>query len=128
MLIALIVVLVWALACLGFDLYNTNKGLRAGIAQEGNELITSLWKTKTPTLKQLAAVEVPIRLGIFGAGFIPGGAAYPYTFAVLALVALALYGLRNIKGGREWLWMFRNPGKTVPVANTVWQKIIGIWV
>ena len=123
----LTIVLVAALAASAYDLYNTNKGLRAKVAEEGNELITSIWKTKYPTLKQLALVEIPIRLVIFDVGMIPGPEQYPSTFTVLATVALVVGILKNIQGGRQWAWMFKHPGQAFPERNTVWQKIMGFW-
>ena len=116
-----------ALAALAYDIYNTNKGLRAGIAQEGNEVITGLWKTKFPTWGQIAAIEVPIRATIFGVGCIPGPEQYPETFAVLATASLFVAAVKSVQGAREWQWMFKHPGQTIPERNTVWQKIMGFW-
>lgn len=127
MLIALIIAFIWAIAGLLFDAYNTNKGLRAGIAEEGNVLITSISGTKYPKMWQLLTIDGTLRLLILAASFIPGPSAYPYTFAALGIGAFVVAGFKNIQGGRQWKWMFSHPGQKLPLLNSAWEQFWGFW-
>ena|ERR1035437_9784634 len=127
MLIALYIAFVWALACLLFDSYYTNKGIKAGVAVEGNSMIVYFFNNK-PKFWQLWAVDGTLRLAIFAAArFLPAPTDYPFTWVALGLGALIAAGFKNIQGGRQWLWMFKNPGKKIPLMNTLWSKIMGFW-
>lgn len=127
MTVALAVSFVWAVGCLLFDAINTNKGLRLGIAEEGNTLITALSGTKYPKLWQLLAIDGGLRAIILGVAFIPGPVDYSHTFTVVSFVALFVAGLKNVRGGRQWKWMISHPGQTIPPGDTFWQKFIGFW-
>ena len=126
MLIALIVAFVWAVLCQTYDLIWTGRGLKAGLAVEGNTLITGIFGDK-PTFLQRLAVDGTLRVLLFGVGFIPGGSDYPAVFTALAIGALTVAGVKNIQGARQWQWLFKNPGKTIPVLESVWQQIVGFW-
>lgn len=126
MLTALFVIFAAALAALYFDASYTAKGVAAGIAEEANWLVRMIYNPR-PTFAQLLTVEVPQRVALLGIGFLPGPDAYPSTWKMIALTVLAMYGLHNVKGAREWKWMFAHPGQKLPVLNTVWQKIVGFW-
>ena len=127
MIIALLIAFVWALACLGFDSYETNKGIKAGVAVEGNWLITHIWGVK-PKLWQLWSVDGTIRvLMLLAALYLPSSAAYPQAWRYFLTGGFAAYGLKNIQGGRQWIWMTANPGKLIPYMNTFWEQFIGFW-
>ena len=102
MIIALIVAFVFAMACNAFDIYNTNKGLRKGVALESSTFIDWLAGTKTPKLWQLIAYDTLIRPLIFAFGFIPAGGHYPHAFAAMAIGGLIAAAVKNIKGGLAW--------------------------
>ena len=122
MLIALFIAFAWALAWLLFDSYNTNKGIKAGIAVEGNTMIIFFWGSK-PKFWQLWSVDGALRLAIFLAALLVPLSAAP----LLGTGALAVWGFKNLQGGRQWQWMFKNPGKRIPEMTTVWGKIMGFW-
>ena len=115
----------WALAGLCFDSYETNRGIKAGIGVEGNSWITFFYGNK-PKLWQLLSVDVPIRVALAALAFIPSP-MYPHAMVACASGALAVAGLKNIQGAREWLWMFKNPGKKLPLMGSAWQQFIGFW-
>lgn len=125
--IAMFVAFVWAVVCLLFDALNTNKGLRAGVAEEGNWLITTISGTKRPHLWQLLSIDGGLRALILAIGFLPGPAAYPLTFVAIAIGALIVAGFKNIQGGRQWRWMFSHAGQKIPVQNSAWNQFWGFW-
>ena len=125
MLIALFIAFVWALACLCYDAYETNRGIKAGVALEGNWLISAIWGKK-PKFWQLLSVDVPIRLGLAALALIPSP-MYPHAMTACAVGALTFAGVKNIQGARQWLWMFKNPGKTLPLMGSAWKQFIGFW-
>ena len=113
----------------------TNKGIKAGIGIEGNEILTTIAGTKTPSLKALViynlaqlAIGVGVSL-IFAYHFPATSATSPvYLGRVIAPVFAAVDAAKHYQGFRQWAWMFRNPGKRVEdQENTAWQKFIGFW-
>jgi uncharacterized membrane protein YczE len=128
LIIALLITFAWAVGCLLFDALNTNKGLRAGIAQEGNSLVTFLSRTQTPKLWQLLTIEGTVRVLLLLAAFLlPTPVDLPHCWHACSLGVFIAYGLKNIQGGRQWRWMFNNPGKALPIPHTVWEKFLGFW-
>lgn len=127
MLIALYIAFIWALAWLLFDSYYTNKGIKAGVAFEGNGMITFFWGNK-PKFWQLWSVDGTLRLAILLAAlFVPSSEAYPQAWRAMGIGAFIACGFKNWQGGRQWKWMFKNPGKTLPQTNTFWSKFLGFW-
>lgn len=126
MSIALLSIFATALVALYFDASVTAKGVAAGIAEEANFIVRKFFGSR-PSLKQILIAEVPQRLFVLGVGFIPGPDAYPATFQVLAATTLVAFALHNVKGAREWKWLFAHPSQKLPELNTVWQKLVGFW-
>lgn len=126
MLIALLICFVWAVICLVFDARITDRGIRAGVAVEGNSVIVLFFGTK-PTLRQLFTVDGSIRVALLGIGFIPGPADYPHAFAALMIGGLIVAGVKNVQGYRQWRWMFNHPGQKLPILNSAWEQFIGFW-
>ena len=127
MLLALYLAFIWALAWLGFDSYYTNKGIKSGVAVEGNALIVAIWGNK-PKLWQLWSVDGTIRAAMLAAAlFVPSSEDYPKAWVALGIGAFIAYGFKNWQGGRQWKWVMKNPGKTVPWMNTFWEQFIGFW-
>ena len=124
MLIALLLSFAWALYWLYQDATWTTKGIQAGIAVEGNTLITRIAGTCKPALWQLLLIDGSLRIALLGVGFIPSDTP---AFEAAAIGMLLVAGIKNIQGSREWKWMFNHPGQTIPEANTVWQKLLGFW-
>ncbi len=127
MIYALFTAFIWALAWLGFDSYNTNKGIKAGVAVEGNSWITVFWGVH-PTLWQLWSIDGSIRLAILLAAlFVPSSAQYPHAFQAMGIGAFVAAGFKNWQGGREWKWMFSHPGQKLPTMNSAWAQFMGFW-
>lgn len=123
MLIFLIVAFLIALACLVYDAYMSAKGIKAGIALEGNAVVTSISGTKSPSFWKIFLIEAGvIRVPIF----ILGAVTNVYL-AFLFAISLLTMGLKNVQSARQWQWMFSHPGQKLPEANTVWQKFFGFW-
>lgn len=118
-------------ACLTFavlaDLYDirlTVRGIKAGVAVEGNEAVVKLARTDKPSFRQLLIINMlfPIMpVGFLGLIFAYGNsvaAAIPFS------VALFLIGLKHILGGRQWAFLLAG-GKLDPTKPlTAWQKFI----
>lgn len=127
MLIILLVLFAWAVSCLAFDISNTIRGLRAGVAVEGNSLVVAIAGNK-PTLVQLTTIEGAVRLALLVAAlFIPTPEGLPHIWQAVFSGAFFSYGLKNIQGGRQWRWLLANPGKSLPQQHTVWEKLTGFW-
>jgi hypothetical protein len=126
MIITLLICFVWASICLCFDAFITNKGLRAGIAYEGNSVIVFFFGNK-PWLWQLFAVDGTLRVALLGVGFIPGPEAAPHAFAALMIGGLIVSGFKNIQGYRQWKWMFSHPGQKLPLMDSAWAQFVGFW-
>ena len=113
----------------------TNKGIKAGIGIEGNELITTIFRTQKPSLVQLAGYNVAklalwMGVGLIFAYHFPATSATSpvYLGRVLCPIFAAVDAAKHYQGFRQWAWMFRNPGKRVEdQENTAWQKFIGFW-
>jgi hypothetical protein len=124
---ALIISFIFALACLLFDTHESVKGINEGIAVEGNPLIVAIWGNR-PKFWQFLSVDCTIRVSmLLAAIFLPAPARYPASWYALFTGGFLLYGIKNIQGGRQWIWMERNLGKTIPKPTTIWQQIIGFW-
>lgn len=127
MLIGLLVCFVWAVICLGLDMHITNKGLRAGIAVEGNSLIVFFARTDKPALWQLIAVDGTLRLLMLAFSFIPGPTRYPLTFCAMGIGMFVVAGFKNLQGYRQWSWMFSHKGERLPQQNSAWAQFMGFW-
>lgn len=127
LLLALFASFIWALAWLGFDSYNTSKGIKAGVANEGNGWITIFWGSH-PNLWQLWSVDGSIRLAILLAAlFVPSSEAYPQAWRAMGVGAFIAAGFKNWQGGRQWKWMFSHPGQTIPQMGSAWAQFLGFW-
>jgi hypothetical protein len=127
MLIALFISFIWALACLLFDSYHTNKGIKEGVAVEGNPIITAIWGVK-PKFWQLWSVDGTIRaLMLAAALLLPAPADYQSAWYAVFFGGFLSFGLKNIQGGRQWIWMEQNPGHTIPLEKRWWAQILGFW-
>lgn len=127
MLIFLAIAYVFALICLGADALATDKGIKAGVALEGNAIVRTLSGTDKPSFEQIMAIEVGVirtPLILFGIVTAMHGLN---PLAYLAGIALVVAGVKNIQGARKWAWMFAHEGQKLPVMETVWQKIVGFW-
>lgn len=100
--ILLVVSLAWALFQFYRDAKITATGVKSGVAVEGNGLIVRLVGNK-PTFLQQVFIEVPIRLAVFGFGFIRSGDDYPRAFTALAIGGLVAYGFKNLQGHARWV-------------------------
>lgn len=113
----------------------TDKGIKAGIGVEGNELIGKVFGTNKPSLKQLVGYNVgkmALWMGIaaiFAYHFPATSATSPvYLGRVMMPVFAAVDAAKHYQGFRQWAWMFRNPGKRIEdISQTAWQKFIGFW-
>lgn len=127
MLAALLVAFAFALVCLLYDATTTQKGIKAGVAVEGNPLIVAAFGNK-PSLLQCLAIDLPIRLALMTAFlFIPAPARYPLAWYAMGTGAFMVYGLKNVQGARQWNWMLKNPGKPLPQPTSIWQQFLGFW-
>ena len=109
----------------------TNKGIKAGIGVEANEIITTLYRTNKPSLTQLVIFNT-LQMGVFlGLGIAAvhfGTENVPYIGYGALPAVLAVDAAKHYQGFREWAWMFRNPGKRIEdIPMTAWQKFIGFW-
>jgi hypothetical protein len=113
----------------------TNKGIKAGIAVEGNGLLVKLAGTNKPSLIKLVVYNVAklslwVGVGLVFAYHFPSTTTTSpvYLGRVLMPVFAAIDATKHYQGFRQWAWMFRNPGKRVEdQENTAWQKFIGFW-
>lgn len=110
----------------------TNKGIKAGIGVEANEVITTLARTNKPSLTTLvlynvAQMGVFLALGLFLKLHFPGqNLSYVATGGLPAF--LAVDAAKHYQGFRQWAWMFRNPTKRIEdQTQTAWQKFVGFW-
>ncbi len=104
MTIALIVTFIWAMSCLAYDSYMSDKGIRAGVAVESNPMITFIAGTDKPTFFQLYVIDAGvIRVPLFIFTFLmPGPNAYPHTWEAFGIGAFISIGIKNILGGLKW--------------------------
>lgn len=120
--IALLAITTLALIFGALDASVTEKGISAGVAEEGNPLIT-FWAGVTPkpwqiTLYNLVSVSVPLFVGLFfGHEAAIGGLMLGWQCANF---------VDHIKGIKEWNWLFAHPGQKLP-DDTIWQKF-GLWI
>jgi hypothetical protein len=128
MLIALLICFLFAVICLCFDAIITNKGIKAGVAVEGNPLIVFFARTNKPALWQLFAIDGGLRAALLAfALFTPEPADFPHAWPALMIGGFIAFGLKNIMGYREWRWMFSHPGQLMPIPKTAWGQFIGFW-
>lgn len=127
--IVLVVLFVLAVVAAAADASETEIGIKAGVAVEGNSAIDWIWRTQKPTFGETFAYDL-VRLGIFaGLGvageLVHGKLTFGIPFAIAALIAL---GLKHYQGARQWAWLIKNPGKTIAEQETTaWQKLVGFW-
>lgn len=127
MIYVLLISFIFALACLAFDAINTSRGLRAGVAVEGNGIIVAIAGNK-PKLWQLLTIDGSLRFALLAlALFLPTPDGLPAVWYATLTGAFVSLGLKNIRGGRQWRWLMRNTDKTLPQLNTIWQKLVGFW-
>lgn len=99
--ILLIVAFTWALVCSYFDQAITARGVKSGVAVEGNGLIVRLVGNK-PTFTELMEIETPIRTVIFWVGLVLCFHDSTQIYSGLAVGALVAYGFKNLGGYRAW--------------------------
>jgi hypothetical protein len=126
-MIAVLITFIWAVLCLMYDALSTQKGLKAGVAVEGNPLIVAAYGNK-PKLWQCLSIDGTIRVAmLLAALMLPAPADYPHSWHALFAGGFVVYGLKNIQGGRQWNWMLKNPGKKIPQLNSAWSQFVGFW-
>lgn len=127
MLIALLIAFAWAIFAVLFDYLYTQKGLKAGVAVEGNPMVVEFFG-KEPKLWQCLILELPIRVGLLAAFlFLPAPASYPLAWKALGLGAFIVYGLKNLQGGLQWRWLLKHPGQKLPQPSSAWAQFLGFW-
>lgn len=109
----------------------TDKGIKAGIGVEANEIITTIARTNKPSLKTLVIYNL-VQMGVFlGLGFAAihfGTENIPYVGYGMMPAVIAVDAAKHYQGFRQWAWMFRNPTKRIEdMSFTAWQKFIGFW-
>ena len=122
--LALAACFAWALGWLLYDVTWTAKGLKAGIGVEANAFVRMFVGSK-PTLMKMLLVEIPLRLVYAAVAFIP--TPVPHVMLGPAIALLVIAGVKSMQGARQWQWLFKNPGKTLPEMKTIWSKIVGFW-
>ncbi len=112
MTIAMIIAFLWAMSCLAYDSYMSDKGIRLGLALEGNRMITWIAGTMTPKFWQLYSIDAGlIRIPIFLLClFLPAPSAYPETWHAFGIGAFISIGIKNILGGLKWRKLMRQNG------------------
>jgi hypothetical protein len=134
MTFAILIALLTALAVAAdiFDVTKTVQGIKLGVGIEANELITTIARTDKPSAAVLYAINLFAIAAYTLAGFIGLFVTLP-GFVGVGLVAgsiviLPIAAVKHIQGGREWIWMMKNPMKKLPQPSTIWQKFVGVWV
>lgn len=106
---ALLISFAWAMGCLAYDAYMSDKGIRRGVAVEGNRMITWIAGTMTPTFWQLYAIDagvirVPLLLLAL---FLPSPGGLPEAWRAAGIGGFVSLGVKNILGGRKWARLMR---------------------
>lgn len=127
MLIFLIAALAWAVSLLAYDAEWTERGIKAGLAEEANSIVRFFSRTSKPSFFQVFGIELGVVRAPLFLGAVAASAHGNNPLAFLLAFPLVVLGIKNIQGAREWQWMFKHPGQKLPVMNTVWQKIVGFW-
>lgn len=125
-LVVLVASFLWAMIWLDVDSYWTDKGIKAGLAVEGNWYVRLIVGAK-PTFWELMLVNGAIDVALLLLSLLPTFGAAPHIWFVVSIVTLTISGVMNIRGSRQWKWMFLHPGKTIPPGDTFWQKFLGFW-
>lgn len=104
-----------------YDVILTEKGLKAGVAAEGNQWLSSIVGTKP------SAVGLYFRDSIVLALCVAPTALCATVFHNLPLAYGALagpvaYGAKHVLGGLQWRTLL-NGGK-LPTVQTAWQKFL----
>jgi len=116
-LFALVIALAWAIGCDIYDVTLTEKGIKAGVAVEGNTFLVS---------SKPSAVALYLRDSL-----VTGIAATPCVLACILysqplfwgfLIAPVLSGVKHILGGRQWATLLA--GGTVTPPSTWWEKLL----
>lgn len=117
------------LASIGIDIVGSimdasisDKGIKAGIAVEGNSTLCFFARTDKPSTLWLHGYNFAFIALVVGLGAI----FHNSVLAVLAPTTLFVDAIKHYQGYRQWKWMFNNPGKLMPQED-VWQKFFGFW-
>lgn len=118
-LIAVIVSFAFAVVADVLDSYYTNKGIKAGVAVEGNSYIVALAGTDKPSFLKVLLISMLIPILPVGIlGLIVG---YGSPAAIVFSTMLVLTGIKHVNGARAWVNLL-NGGKPDNGSKTAWQK------
>jgi hypothetical protein len=106
--------------CARHDINLTDKGIKAGVAVEGNEFITTLARTNKPSKLFLFFYEASWIAAFASLGFFA-----PHLPAAIggSLAFLIVDGVKHLIAARKWNILLH--GGTIPRDATAWQKFLG---
>ncbi len=116
-ILALAVGLAWAIGCDIYDVTLTEKGIKAGVAVEGNDWLVGAKPSAVAlylrdSLETGLATTPCILALIFNSS--------PFFWA--GIVAPVLVGVKHIMGGRQWATLLAGGKVTEP--STWWEKLL----
>lgn len=118
MFLALVAALGFAIAADIYDVVLTEKGIKAGVAVEGNTFLVGQ-KPSAVALYLRDSLVTGIATTPCILALVYGNKPLFYGFLVAPVVA----GVKHIRGGRAWRNLL-NGGKPVPPATTAWGKFL----
>ena len=125
-----------------YDANETSKGIKAGVAVEGNSIITTLARTDKPSnlflqVYNFVFVGIVAGLAIFLVHHFPGQ-NLEYAAMGGSQAALAADALKHLQAGLKWRFLLKGgkldfDGFPIPtdgkeVAHSAWAKFIGPWI
>ena len=104
-----------------YDVIMTEKGLKAGVAAEGNQWLSSIVGTKPSAIGLYFRDSIVLALCVAPTALC-ATVFHNLPLAYGALISPVVYGVRHVQGGLQWRTLLNGGKLTQP--TTAWQKFL----